>query len=304
MNINFSFGRSMRLQYPIRIQAVVGLTICAAGLPILGASIWQVLQAQASVRGALLGGLIAALATALGTLPVLLAQKPSERVQDAMLGFGAGVMLAASAFSLVIPALAAAREASMFGGGAWAAGGVVGMAILMGGAVLLFVDKVLPHEHFFHGVEGATARQLRRTWLFVFAIMLHNLPEGLAIGVGYAGNEGVRAHALAMGIAVQDVPEGFVVAAALLAAGYSRGFAVMLGAASGLMEPVGAVIGASAMGHPGLLPWGLGFAAGAMLFVVSHEIIPESHRKGHEAFATAGLMGGFVLMMIMDTSLA
>lgn len=294
----------MMFRQQIRMQTLVGLFICAAGLPILGASIWQALQEQPSVRGALLGGLIAALATALGTLPVLLAQKPSERAQDSMLGFGAGVMLAASAFSLVIPALEAAREAGTFGGGAWAAGSVVGMAVLLGGAMLLLVDKVLPHEHFIHGAEGASARQLRRTWLFVFAIMLHNLPEGLAIGVGYAGSEGVRAHALAMGIAVQDVPEGFVVAAALLAAGYSRGFAVMLGAASGLMEPVGAVIGASVMGYPELLPWGLGFAAGAMLFVVSHEIIPESHRKGHEAFATAGLMGGFVLMMVLDTSLA
>jgi ZIP family zinc transporter len=142
-------------------------------------------------------------------------------------------------------------------------------------------------------------------WLFVFAIALHNLPEGLAIGAGYAGNEGVRANALAIGIAIQDVPEGFVVAAALLAAGYGRAFSVALGVASGLVEPLGAVVGAAVIGHSALLlPWGLGFAAGAMLFVISHEIIPESHRKGHESFATAGLMLGFVLMMILDTALA
>ncbi|MNT15947.1 zinc transporter ZupT [compost metagenome] len=146
---------------------------------------------------------------------------------------------------------------------------------------------------------------MRRTWLFVFAIVLHNIPEGLAIGVGYAGNEGLRANALAIGIAIQDVPEGFVVAAALIAAGYGRGLAIALGIASGLVEPLGAVVGATVVGHSALLlPWGLGFAAGAMLFVISHEIIPESHRKGHEAFATAGLMTGFVLMMVLDTALA
>ncbi len=289
---------------PLRLQTLAGLALCAAGLPALGALVWQGLGQQPALQGALLGGLVAALATALGTLPVLLAQRPSERVQDTLFGFGAGVMLAASAFSLILPGLDAARGAALFGGSNWAAGGVVGCAILMGALVLLAMDHLLPHEHFIKGREGAEARQLRRTWLFVFAITLHNLPEGLAIGVGYAGNEGMRAHALAIGIAIQDVPEGFVVAAALVAAGYTRGLAILLGIASGLVEPLGAVAGAAAVGHSALLlPWGLGFAAGAMLFVISHEIIPESHRKGHEAFATAGLMVGFVLMMVLDTAL-
>jgi ZIP family zinc transporter len=214
------------------------------------------------------------------------------------------VLLAASAFSLIIPGLAAAKNAAVFGGGNWAAGGVIGSAILLGGIVLMLMDRVLPHEHFIKGREGQAAKQLRRTWLFVFAIALHNVPEGLAIGVGYAANNGLRADALATGIAIQDVPEGLVVAVALLAAGYSRMFAVLIGMASGLVEPLGAVLGAAVVGHSAmLLPWGLGFAAGAMLFVISHEIIPESHRKGHEAFATSGLMIGFVLMMLLDTAL-
>lgn len=289
---------------PFRVQTLIGLAICAAGLPALVVLLGDGLLSQPSVRSALLGGSMAALATALGTLPVLLAQQPSERVQDTLFGFGAGVMLAACAFSLVIPGLEAARSANLLGGSAWAAGGVVGSAILLGGMALLAMDRLLPHEHFIKGREGATAQQLRRTWLFVFAIVLHNLPEGLAIGVGYAGNEGLRANALALGIAIQDVPEGFVVAAALLAAGYTRGFSVVLGMASGLVEPLGAVLGAAIIGQSTvMLPWGLGFAAGAMLFVISHEIIPESHRKGHEAFATAGLMVGFVLMMVLDTAL-
>ena len=110
---------------------------------------------------------------------------------------------------------------------------------------------------------------------------------------------------LATGIAIQDLPEGFVVAIALLVAGYSRTRAMLVGMGSGLIEPVGAVIGASVVvAMPLLLPTGLGFAAGAMLFVVSHEIIPESHRQGHENFATGGLMIGFVLMMLLDTALA
>ncbi|MEJ7688130.1 MAG: ZIP family metal transporter [Variovorax sp.] len=275
------------------------------GAAVVVAQIFQAARGSDVVFNALVGGSIAALATALGTLPVMFSQRLSQRVQDTMFGFGAGVMLAACAFSLIIPGLAAARSGGAFGGGAWAAGGIMGAAILLGGLALLLMDRVLPHEHFIKGREGHDARSLRRAWLFVFAIALHNLPEGLAIGVGYAGNDGVSADALATGIAIQDVPEGLVVAVALLAAGYRRAFAVGIGMASGLIEPLGAVAGAAIVGYSAaLLPWGLGFAAGAMLFVISHEIIPESHRKGHEAFATAGLMVGFVLMMLLDTALA
>lgn len=286
------------------IREWVGFAIVAAGLLVGVLQFWQFVRGDPLVWNALLGGAVAALATALGTLPVLFSQKLPERLQDTLFGFGAGVMLAASAFSLIIPGLAAAKNAAVFGGGNWAAGGVIGSAILLGGIVLMLMDRVLPHEHFIKGREGQAAKQLRRTWLFVFAIALHNVPEGLAIGVGYAANNGLRADALATGIAIQDVPEGLVVAVALLAAGYRRWFAVAIGMASGLVEPLGAVLGAAVVGHSALLlPWGLGFAAGAMLFVISHEIIPESHRKGHEAFATSGLMIGFVLMMLLDTAL-
>ena len=279
----------------------MGWAIVLSGFAVLVLQFWQSVQGNSAVQGALIGGAVAALATALGTVPVMFSQRLSDRTQDSLFGFGAGVMLAACAFSLIIPGIAAARAS---GASAWGAGGVVGVAILLGGAVLLVMERLLPHEHFIKGVEGQSARTLRRTWLFVFAIALHNLPEGLAIGVGYAGNDAVRASALATGIAIQDVPEGLVVAVALLAAGYKRALAVGIGMASGLVEPVGAVLGAAVVSYSAaLLPWGLGFAAGAMLFVVSHEIIPESHRKGHEVYATAGLMLGFVLMMILDTAL-
>jgi len=257
--------------------------------------------ADERLSGALLGGLMAAAATALGTLPVLLSQRFSQRAHDTMLGFGAGVMLAASAFSLVIPALAAAKGQ---GAGPWSAGGIVGTGILLGGLLLLLVDRAVPHEHFIKGAEGPQARAMKRAWLFVLAITLHNLPEGLAIGVGFAGSDAVGAKALAAGISIQDVPEGMVVALALRGVGYGRWASAGLGVLSGLIEPVAAVLGVALIGlSAGLLPWGLALAAGAMLFVISHEIIPESHRKGHEAFATGGLMLGFVLMMLLDTAL-
>ena len=289
---------------PRPLREWIGFAIVAAGALALASQFWSFVRADPLVWNALRGGSVAALATALGTLPVLFSQKLPDRLQDTLFGFGAGVMLAACAFSLIIPGLDAARTAGMFGGGSWAAGGVMSSAILLGGIALMLLDRVLPHEHFIKGPEGQTAHRLRRTWLFVFAIALHNLPEGLAIGVGYAAGNGLRADALATGIAIQDVPEGLVVAVALLAAGYRRGFAVFIGMVSGVVEPFGAVLGAAVVGHSVLLlPWGLGFAAGAMLFVISHEIIPESHRKGHESFATSGLMLGFVLMMLLDTAL-
>lgn len=302
---------------PTLLRRGVGSLIVFGGL---AAGLWLIVQQMADasphLERAFAGGMVAALATALGTVPILLSQMPSDRTRDTMLGFGAGVMLAACAFSLVVPGLNAARDLGM---SRWGAAGTVSASILLGAALLMALDRWLPHEHFIKGEEGgrrravsldemarqsARARALRRTWLFVFAITLHNLPEGLAIGVAAAGTDPVGAGALATGIAIQDVPEGLVIALALRGAGYGRGLSVGLGAVSGFVEPIGAVFGAAVMGlSAGLLPWGLGFAAGAMLFVISHEIIPESHRQGHERFATAGLMLGFVLMMLLDTAL-
>lgn len=283
-------------------RRVLGFCIVALGLGLLAFEAAEaILRGDARVRGALLGGSLAALATALGTLPVALSQQFSQRSCDTMLGFGAGVMLAATSFSLVIPGLEAARAQ---GAGAWGAGGIVGGGVLLGAALLLAIDRMVPHEHFVKGLEGPRAMKLKRVWLFVLAIALHNLPEGLAIGVAFAGSDPVAATALATGISIQDVPEGMVVALALRGVGYGRFMSVGLGVASGLVEPATAVLGATVVTlTASLLPWGLALAAGAMLFVISHEIIPESHRQGHEAFATGGLMVGFVLMMVLDTAL-
>lgn len=277
----------------------VGLVLLGAVLIFLeGAAL---VETNTPVRLALVGGSIAALATALGTLPVLLSQQFSQRAYDSMLGFGAGVMLAASSFSLVLPALRAAKDA---GASSWSAGGVVGAGIVLGALAILSLDRAVPHEHFVKGAEGPASTTLKRIWLFVFAIVLHNFPEGMAIGVAFAGPDTVGAGALTTGISIQDAPEGLVVALALRSVGYGRWQAAGIGVLSGLVEPVAAVLGAALTGiTPGVLPWGLAIAAGAMLFVISHEIIPESHRQGHEDFATGGLILGFVAMMVLDTAL-
>ncbi|HWL30185.1 MAG TPA: ZIP family metal transporter [Burkholderiaceae bacterium] len=283
-------------------------TICLAAL-IIGVVVLATVAlftlpglAGQPVRHALWGASIAALATGLGALPVLFASPPSQRARDTLFGFGAGVMLAACTFSLILPGLNAAAQ---LGHGNWASAGMMAAAVSLGAAALFLIERVLPHEHFVKGVEGGQPGNIRQTWLFVFAIALHNFPEGFAIGASFAGDYAAGATALSMGIAIQDVPEGLIVALALLTAGYARGVSVLLAALSGLVEPLGAFIGVSAIAYAaGLLPWGLGFAAGAMLFVVSHEIIPESHRQGHERHATAGLVGGFVMMLALDAGMA
>lgn len=285
-------------------RKALGFSVAALGAVVLLVGMIESaleLLAQPRVQSALAGGTIAALAGAAGALPVLLAKRVSQKLQDSMLGFGAGVMLAATAFSLVIPGLDAAQ---LQGAGKWAAGAMIATGIVAGALFLLAIDRKLPHAHLLDGSTEAAAAKTRRVWLFVAAITLHNLPEGLAIGVGYGGADQLKGTALAAGIAIQDVPEGLVVALALLGAGYSRAMAAAIGAATGLVEPIGAVLGAAVVGvSASLLPWGLAFAAGAMLFVISHEIIPESHRRGHEAQATMGLIGGFVIMMLLDTAL-
>ncbi|MGL4666643.1 MAG: ZIP family metal transporter [Saezia sp.] len=271
-------------------------------LILIGFVAWRYFRiSQPSVAAALIGGSLAALATAAGTLPLLFSRYLSERIQDGMLGFGAGVMLAACSFSLIIPGIDAATEQ---GFGRWGAPLIIAASILLGTAAMFMMEFLAPHEHFIAGVDTEKNRTIRRTWLFIFAIALHNVPEGLAIGVAFGGNNTMQASALAAGISIQDIPEGMVVAVALFGAGYKRSHAVLIGVASGMVEPIGAVIGALIVNVSStLLPWGLGISAGAMLFVISHEMIPESHRKGHESSATAGLILGFVLMMLLDVAL-
>jgi ZIP family zinc transporter len=243
----------------------------------------------------------AGLLTGAGALPVFIVRRISESTQDAMLGFAAGVMMAASVFSLILPAL---EEARLDLANETAATLVVIAGILFGGAVLWLINERVPHEHFILGHEGPPTERLRRIWLFVIAITLHNFPEGLAVGVGFGTGDFGSATALAIGIGLQNIPEGLAVAVALLTLDYSRGQALVVAIATGLVEPVGGLIGVVAVTvAEALLPWGLAFAAGAMIFVISDEIIPETHRRDHQNQATFGLMIGFVLMMFLDVML-
>jgi ZIP family zinc transporter len=254
-----------------------------------------------ALGGALLGGLAATAATALGALPALALREVSRRAEGLMLGFAAGVMLAASAFSLIVPSIDAG--AALFGGRV-PASLLAALAIGAGALLMLGIERTLPHEHRQLGHHGRGARWAR-VWLVVLAILIHNFPEGMAIGVGFSGDNPAAGIPLAAAIAIQDMPEGLVVALALRAVGYRAVKAVLIAAATGLAEPLGAVLASAITGFtPVFYPFGLALAAGAMLFVVSHEMIPETHRGGHQLPATLGVMGGFATMMVLDNAFA
>lgn len=247
------------------------------------------------------GSFVAGFATVLGALPIFLVRRISERLQDVMLAFAAGVMLSAAFFSLILPGLEIAQEQ---GAGKAGATLIVGSAILLGAISLSLLHRYTPHEHFLLGRQGPDARSFARIWLFVFAITLHNFPEGMAVGVGFGGGNIANGSAIALGIGLQNIPEGLAVAVALLSVNYTRLQAMLVALVTGLVEPVGGIIGIAAVTiAESILPWGLGFAAGAMLFVISDEIIPETHRRGNETHATFGLMIGVVVMMLLDVVL-
>lgn len=258
-------------------------------------------EAAEGLRYALLGGATAFAATALGALPALVLRGIPQRIEDSLLGFAAGMMLAASAFSLLLPGLEAGADIL---GSKPAGAGVTVLGMALGVLLMLGLDAFTPHEHDKTGPCGPGHERCRRVWLFVFAIALHNLPEGMAIGVSFAQGDLSVGLPLTAAIALQDIPEGLAVALAMRAAGFAAPTAVLVAIASGLLEPVGALLGVGlASGLALAYPVGLGLAAGAMIFVVSHEVIPETHRHGHQTPATLGLMTGFALMMVLDTAL-
>lgn len=242
-----------------------------------------------------LGSLVAGLGTGLGALPIFVRTTWSPTSQRLMLALAGGMMLGATFFSLLQPAIELVHAR---GGSDLEAALTVGLGLVLGAVVLFGAHSVLPHEHFEKGREGSTRIQLGRSVLFVLAIALHNFPEGLSVGVAYGVGVPGTGHAVMLGIAAQNLPEGLAVAAALIADGASRGRAFLVAALTGLIEPVGGLVGAVAVTlSDALLPWGLAFAGGAMLWVVSGEVIPETHAPGHEHRATFAVIAGFVAMM-------
>lgn len=263
------------------------------------------------VTQALIGTLFTYGVTALGASLVFFFKTINKTILNGMLGFAAGVMIAASFWSLLAPGIAMAEE---LGQVAWLTASI---GFLLGGGFLFAVDKLLPHLHM--GLDTTQAEGVKTTWqrsvLLVLAITLHNIPEGLAVGVAFgaaaAGNLSgatvAGAVALAIGIGLQNFPEGAAVSIPLRREGFSRTKAFAYGQASGIVEPIAGVLGALAVLHiRPILPYALAFAAGAMIYVVIEELIPEAQREeggSKTDIATIGAMLGFSVMMILDVAL-
>jgi ZIP family zinc transporter len=235
------------------------------------------------------------LLTAAGTLPVLFFRQAPRRLMDLLMGGAAGVMVAASCWSLLQPAIEM--------GGTWPA--VIGLSI--GGGFIWALDQVLPHLHPEFPDEARAEgphSSWRRAVLLMVAITIHNFPEGLAVGVAFGAGAPGPAFALALGIGLQNIPEGLAIALPLRREGMGRLRAFWYGQLSATVEPIAGVLGAALVlvARP-VLPYAMAFAAGAMLYVVVEELLPETTRQGNTDVATLGFLGGFLIMMAMDTAL-
>ncbi len=258
------------------------------------------------VLQALVAGLFTWSLTAAGAAAVFTTKTVSQKILDSMLGFAGGVMIAASFWSLLAPAIEMSQNQSLPPWIPAAAG------FLLGTIFLRLIDKILPHLHIGFPMEESEGIKTswRRSTLLVTAITLHNIPEGLAVGVafgavaaGFPSATLPAAIALAVGIGIQNFPEGFAVSVPLRREGMSRLKSFWYGQLSAIVEPVAAVIGAAAViSAKPLLPYALAFAAGAMIFVVVEEVIPESQRSGNTDLATGGTILGFLVMMILDVA--
>ena len=267
-------------------------------------------ELQSPIIQSLLAGLFTWGVTALGASIVFVTRSVNRRLLDAMMGFAAGVMIAASFWSLLAPSIDMAEAQGV----APYIPAVIGF--LTGGVFLRLADAILPHLHpgaRMEEAEGITT-SWRRATLLVLAITLHNIPEGLAVGVTFGaaaiqlevatGATLAAAIALAIGIGLQNFPEGIAVAMPLRGEGVSAGKSFWYGQLSGVVEPISAVIGTAAvLTIRPILPYALSFAAGAMIYVVVEELIPESQRHGNTDLATMGAMGGFAVMMLLDVAL-
>jgi len=251
------------------------------------------LAGTSPVMQGLLGGLVITLLNSIGALAILVWRNPSEKFLDVSLGFAAGVMLTASFTSLILPGIDV--------------GGLlpVVMGMMLGVIMMIVADRFVPHRHEVLGQEERPKSGMRAVWLFIIAITLHNMPEGLAVGVGFGSGDIPNALSLMFAIGIQNIPEGLAVSIAALNAGMGAYFyAGFVGIRAGLVEIPLAVVGAWAVVlATGMLPYAMGFAAGAMLYVISDEIIPETHRKGHEQAATLGTMLGIIVMLTLDVAL-
>jgi len=269
---------------------------------------------QSPIIQALIGGLFTWILTAIGASLVFFFKSSNRKVLDMCLGFTGGVMIAASFWSLLSPAIATVEKQQELGITSLPIWFAPAVGFLLGALFLYYLDKKIPHLHLFESVENAEGPKtdLKKTELLVLAIALHNIPEGLAVGVAFGalasgmdiGMEMGGAIALAIGMGLQNAPEGFAVSMPLRRQGLSKFKSWQWGQLSAIVEPIFAVIGAAIVisVYP-ILPYALSFAAGAMIFIVIEEVIPESQRGGNVDLASIGLILGFIVMMILDVSL-
>ena len=238
-------------------------------------------------------------ATVIGALIGFIFKKISHKFNDIALSFASGVMLAAAVIGLIIPSLD-------FGGNYALAVTVIG--VFCGAACVDLIDKLVPHLHRITGVDTEShpesTGQIDKVLLFVIAIAIHNLPEGIAAGVGFGTGNTAEALTIAGGIALQNIPEGMVIIAPMLATGMSKRRTLIIAMATGIVEVIGTLLGYFAVSiSTAILPFALAFAGGTMLYVISDEMIPETHSHGNERGATYTLIGGFCLMIVFDVLL-
>lgn len=236
--------------------------------------------------------------TSIGALPAFFIQRMSTKLSDWLTGLSAGIMFAAAAYSLIGPSIELFMKSYSKGGTALYCGSM----ILLGGYLLHFANEHIPHEHFVKGREGGhDPVKLKRIWLYVLAITIHNIPEGLAVGVGAGSGSLQLGLPVMIGIGLQDIPEGLIVALALRSQHYSQAESMKVAALTGVVEAMGAIAGFFAVQlFTAVLPWTLAFSGGMMIYIICHETIPECHRNGFEREATFGIMIGFTLMVLLE----
>ena len=253
-----------------------------------------------------LAGILIGFMTLLGAIPLLLFKEIDQKKQDLLLGMSGGIMLAATTFSLLLPALDESK--AVFGISPFWSVTIVSVSMLMGIGFIKVVSRHFDFDRFMQqhleSPSPANCVIAKRVWIFIFAITLHNFPEGLAVGMGYGQEEIHTAFSLTLGIGLQDIPEGLAVGLALLSIGYSKKIAVLGVGISGMVETFSAILGVFAASYLGfILPLGLAFAAGAMFYVIIYEIIPDIQKHGNRDVAVNSLIAGFILMMYLDVTL-
>lgn len=301
--LNTQFSRIQSSQNYIKIKAMPTTQRWAtiAGIFLLSLTIFFIFLYLVFGEIVVIGfiaSILAGLATGVGALPALFFKDISNKVFSSLLGGAAGVMLAATAFSLLVPGIE-------YGNAIWPGNGlwIVAIGMIIGALFLHYADQNLPHLHF-DAIPNANQDSIQKIWLFILAITIHNFPEGMTVGVSFGTGDIKNGIVLAIAIALQNIPEGLAVALPLVGLGYNKWKAVGIATLTGLVEPIGGLLGITMVTlFSSFLPIAMGFAAGAMLFVISEEIIPETHSKGRSRHATFSLLLGFIIMMALDNLL-